>query len=298
MPGGAPAEGDRFARVALWGSVITAEQFAECVAEQQRRANAGRAVPSLPQLLIERGDLTRSDAEAIYRVITTRSAEQWRAQFGQIALRKGYITEAQLRDGLQEQTRLVVGSGSAPVLGHLLLERGHMTEAQVLDVLRAQAQRRAGALHDLEAALRPLCARAKRLIHRHRRVLGGVIVAVALLAACALGAVAQAWAAAPKRYGVLCDQCGHRARVEAAGLAGVCTQCGRGWMLAPLECSACGTEFPLKIDVRRDGDPTIEPCPKCGTLDHVRVPDALKSLRPKPTGPQKTHNGSDSRSRP
>ena len=285
MPGGAPAEGDRFARVALWGSVITAEQFAECVAEQQRRADAGRAVPSLPQLLIERGCLTRGDAEAVYRVITTRSAEQWRTQFGQVALRKGHITEAQLRDALHEQTRLVVGSGSAPVLGHLLLERGHMTEAQVLDVLRVQARRRDGALHELEAALRPWRARAGRLLHRHRRLLGSAAVAVALLAASVLGAVAHAWAAAPKRYDVLCDQCGHRARVAAAGLARACAQCGRGWMLAPLECSACGTEFPLQIDVGADGQATIRPCPTCHTLDRVRLPSGLGSLPPTPTRP-------------
>lgn len=280
--GAAPVEEDRFARVALWGSLITSEQFDACVAEQERRAAAGEAVPSLPQLLIDRGYLRPEHADAVFRAMTTRTPEQWRNQFGQIALRKGVVTERQLRECLEEQTRLVLSTGSGPILGHLLLERGYMTEAQVLAILRVQARRELGALHELEAAVRPTRARLGELGRRHRRLLVAAAFAAGIAVAALIGGWAQARLAAPTTYAVICDQCGYRAEVAAAALAKPCPHCGRGQMLTPLRCAACGVAFPLKVHLAPDGRHWLDPCPQCGTLTHVRLPEALEPLRANP----------------
>ena len=278
-PAGSPVEEDRFARVALWGSLITSEQFAECVEEQKRRAAAGDEVPSLPQLLIDRGHLRPRHAHAVFRVMTTRSSEQWRNQFGQVALRKGFVSEEQLRECLEEQTRLVMSTGSAPILGHLLLERGYMTEARVLAILRVQAHRQLGALHDLEAALRPGRARAAAFLGRHRRALALCALALGLAAAAALGAWAHAVVAAPTTYDLVCDHCGYRARLPADAFVEPCTRCGKGQMLTPLHCAACGADFPLRVHTAPDGAHWIEPCPRCGSLGRVRLPKALERFR-------------------
>lgn len=274
-----PVEEDRFARVALWGSLITSQQFAECVREQQRRAAAGDRVPSLPQLLIDKGHLRREHADAVLRAMTTRTPEQWRNQFGQIALRKGFVTEEQLRACLEEQTRMVMSAGSGPILGHLLLERGHMTEKQVVAILRVQAQRQLGALHDLEAALRPRRARLAAFARRRRKALAALAIVVGILAAGVLGGWIRERAAAPRTYDLLCDHCGRRARLTADAFPRPCPQCGRGQMLTPLRCAACEVDFPLKVHPAADGKHWIEPCPRCRTLDHVRLPDALRDLR-------------------
>ena len=283
----APVEEGRFARVALWGSLITSGQFAECVDEQQREADAGRDVPSIPQLLIEKGYIRRAQADAIYRVMTTRSPEQWRNQFGQIALRKGLITEAQLREGLEEQTRLVMSTGSAPILGHLLLERGHMTERQVRAILKAQAQRHLGILYELEAATRPASVRLAGLLRRHRRPLLAVAFAAGILAAGALGALCHGWATAPPLLDLLCDQCGHHQRVPARAIAKPCAHCGTGRLFTPLHCRKCDVWFALRVHTAPGAEPWLQPCPHCRTLDHVDVPHSLEGIRgsPRPARP-------------
>ena len=286
---GSPVEEDRFARVALWGSLITSQQFAECVNEQESRAAAGRDVPSLPQLLIDKGHIRSEHAEAVFRVMTTRSPDQWRNQFGQLALRKGFVTEEQLRECLEEQTRLVMSTGSAPILGHLLLERGYMTEAQALAILKAQAQRQLGALHELEAALRPAGARVAHLVRRHRRALVGLAFVLGIVAAALLGAWAHALATAPRTYDLMCDHCGHHGTLTADAIAQPCPRCGSGDMLTPLRCAACRVEFPLNVHPSPDGNHWIEPCPKCGTLDHARLPRGLEPLRNNPR--PGTHTG-------
>lgn len=274
-----PADEDRFARTALWGDLITPEQFAECVDEQARAAAAGRDVPSLPELLVEKGYLPHGHADAVYRAMTTHTADQWSAQFGQIASRKGFITEAQLREALEEQARLILSGGAAPILGHLLIERGHMTEKQVLAILKAQERRHLGALHELEAAVQPPPGRVRAWLRRYRRPLLAVAGVLALGLAGATGAVAHSMLPALARYDLLCDHCGHRQRVAAAAIATPCSQCGKGRLHTALHCIHCGRDFPLKVNVSADDTPWIEHCPRCRNLHGVRLPRELEPLR-------------------
>jgi len=278
---------DRFARVALWGELVTSQQFEECVDEQKARAAAGRDVPSLPQLFIEKGYLRHEQAAAIFKVMTRRTPEQWRNQFGQLALRKDFITEDQLRDCLELQTKLIMSTGSAPFLGHLLIEHGYLTESQALAILKAQEQRHIGILHDLEAAMRPPSGKIADFLRRHPRVLvAAAFLAVALVAG-GVGAWLHAYATAPPTFDLLCDQCGHRLQAPASAITEPCPHCGRGQMCTPLRCSSCGVAFPLKIYTSHKGGPWINGCPKCASLRHVELPPGLGGLtvKPRPQNP-------------
>ena len=278
------ADEDRFARMALWASLITSQQFVACVDEQIARAMDGRDIPSLAELLIERGHIDRREADAVFEAMSTHKHSLRRDQFGQIALRNAFVTGEQVRECLEEQRKLVTGTGSGPILGHILLERGYMTDAEVLDVLRTQQQRRLGALHELRAALRPTRPRLARLVRRYRRPLISFALLVGIAVAGMVGAWLHTLAAAPRLFGLVCDRCGHRARVPAAAIAQPCAQCGQGGLFAPLRCSKCRVVFPLKLHATKSGGTWIEPCPKCGTLRDVTLPPGVEAIsRASPT---------------
>jgi len=282
VPATAPREDDRFARLAIWGKLITSEQFAECVAEQRSLAEKGRDVPSLPSLLIEKGYLSHEQAEAVFRAMTTRTPEQWRNHFGQIALRKGFITEKELREGLEAQTRLILSHGSAPFLGHILLERGHLNERQVLEVLRVQERYRIGALHDLQRRLAPRSRRLWGVLRAHPHA---SLAAAAVLAICLLGtSIILLRRSMPLRDGVrlICDQCGYTATLPPAAISEPCPRCHRGAMCTPLWCEHCKVAFPLKVHTSEDGEPWVEGCPVCGRLEGTDLPPELRALRVRP----------------
>jgi predicted RNA-binding Zn-ribbon protein involved in translation (DUF1610 family) len=262
----APLDEDRFARVALWGL----------------------DVPSLPQLFVEKGYLRREQSDAILQVMTTRSPQQWRNQLGQLALGHGMITEEQLRECLEAQTKLVMTTGSAPFLGHILIERGYMTEAQVLAILKAQEQRHIGMLHELEAALVPPAGRIADFLRRNPRLLWSAVFVVAVAVAGMAGAWLYAYATAPPTFDLICEACGCRMEGQAAVIAQPCPRCGRGELFTPLWCRTCRLTFPLRIHSSEGAPPWVESCPTCGSLRHVELPRGLDGLdtHPRPARPQ------------
>ena len=279
----AAVEDDRFARLALWGKLITSEQFAECVAAQRAMAERGEDVPSLPSLLIEKGYLSHDQAQAVFRAMTTRTPEQWRNHFGQIALRRGFIDERQLREGLEIQTRLILSQGSAPFLGHILLERGHLTERQVLEILKVQERHRLGALHELQRRLAPRGSRLRALARAHPRatLVAALVVALAVLSA-AVGLVLGPTVAPGDRILLICDHCGYTARLAPSAISEPCPRCHRGAMCTPLWCEHCKVAFPLKVHTSETGEPWVEGCPVCGRLEGTKLPPELRGLRVRP----------------
>jgi len=278
LPEDAAPHDDCFARLALWGDVITSKQFADCVEEQRAFAEADEPVPTLATLLVRKGYIRREHADAVLRATTTRTPEEWRHQFGQIALREGHVTEAQLREGLELQTRLIMGTGSAPFLGHILIERGYMTEAQVLAILKVQEEHHIGLLHDLQALLRPGERRSVRFVRRHLRAVRALAFAAAVGVAGLVGAWLYSLAAAPPAFELLCDRCGHHSAAPASAVGRACPRCGGGEMCTSLWCSKCRVAFPLKVRARKGGVSWVGACPVCGTLDHVELPPGMEGL--------------------
>ncbi len=60
--------------------------------------------------------------------------------FGEIAFELGFVTTAELYEGLTAQARLEVEARPHRFLGEILVELGYLTERQVLEVLSAMHQ--------------------------------------------------------------------------------------------------------------------------------------------------------------
>jgi hypothetical protein len=125
-------------QIALEEGFITADQLQRCMALQAKET------PSRPlgRILLETGCISDDRLADVVRIQATRF-EQLAADpsrgglFGQLALRLGYLTAAQLHDGLREQQASGRG-GSSLLLGQVLLKNKTLTTDQFLDLLRRQ----------------------------------------------------------------------------------------------------------------------------------------------------------------
>ena len=59
-----------------------------------------------------------------------------REPFGQIAVRKGYVNQAQVTDTLGRQKQLADSGSSHKLIGMILLEMGALGTTELIDILR------------------------------------------------------------------------------------------------------------------------------------------------------------------
>jgi len=124
-------------QIALEAGFVTPEQLDKCVAVQK-----GDTSKALGSILVEAGYLTEDQLAEVRRVQDSRferlETDPARGGlFGQLAVRLGYITPADLHRTLrgQEDARR---RGSSLLLGQLLLQRKLITAEQYLELLRRQ----------------------------------------------------------------------------------------------------------------------------------------------------------------
>jgi hypothetical protein len=60
-----------------------------------------------------------------------------REQFGQVAVRKGYVTDLQVQDALGHQRRLSERGEKHKLIGMIMLELGLLGTTELIDVLKA-----------------------------------------------------------------------------------------------------------------------------------------------------------------
>lgn len=63
------------------------------------------------------------------------SAIEYAFRFGEIAIRKGFITSQQLEEALDEQMAHDLSNNHHKLIGEILLEKGWMTQHQIAVVL-------------------------------------------------------------------------------------------------------------------------------------------------------------------
>jgi len=117
---------------------VTAEQLQECLEVQAKAA----AFAPIGLLLLEKGYLTLEQLEDVLRVqrvrFQTLSVDPSQGGlFGQIALRHGWVTSAQLSECLREQ-ETSARTGSSLRLGQLLMEKKYLDVSHFLEILRIQ----------------------------------------------------------------------------------------------------------------------------------------------------------------
>ena len=63
-------------------------------------------------------------------------------RFGEIAIRKGIITENQLEEALEEQLYQYLTNNTRKLIGEILCEKGWMTQTQIVIVLEDHIKNR------------------------------------------------------------------------------------------------------------------------------------------------------------
>jgi hypothetical protein len=124
-------------QIAVKEGFVTPAQLEECV-----RLQAGGMRKTLGALLVEKGFLTLERLEEVTKLQHVRfesiaADPQKGGLFGQLAVRHGYLSPAQLAEGLREQEVLSQG-GSSLMLGQILLKKGALSVDHFLEILRLQ----------------------------------------------------------------------------------------------------------------------------------------------------------------
>jgi hypothetical protein len=105
--------------------------------------------------------------------------------FGNMAIRSGHLTKAQLLDCLEAQKRVAASGRPPPLLGQVAVEKKYMTEQQVVSVLAAQKRSNTGVLQRIEESSRgPRWKAILRALARKKRALqiaAGVVVFLGVL---------------------------------------------------------------------------------------------------------------------
>jgi hypothetical protein len=117
---------------------VTAAELEECLQIQSKAP----AFAPIGLLLLEKGYLTLEELEELLRIqrqkFQSLSADPSQGGlFGQIAVRRGWVTAVQLSECLRDQA-VSARAGSSLRLGQILLGKGYLAVPQFLEILRLQ----------------------------------------------------------------------------------------------------------------------------------------------------------------
>ena len=134
-------------QIAFDAGYVTAAELEECLEVQAKSP----AFAPIGLLLLEKGYLTLEQLEELLRIQRVRfealsTDPSTGGLFGQIAIRRGWVTDARLSECLREQAASA-RTGSSLQLGQLLLEKGYLTVPQFLEILRLQNKKVAHCPH-------------------------------------------------------------------------------------------------------------------------------------------------------
>jgi len=76
------------------------------------------------------------------QMMSRRIGKKHSLRFGEIAIRKGIITEDQLEEALEEQLYQYLTNNSRKLIGEILCEKGWMTQMQIVIVLEDHIKHR------------------------------------------------------------------------------------------------------------------------------------------------------------
>ncbi len=139
----------RFGAVAVWAGFVGPADVQAALDEQARRreevkARRGRQaaakVPKLGEILVTRGLLTGDEVGRILRVQILRHPTEGRTPFGEIAVARRYVAQADLDEALDTQSREVLRGRDARHVKDILVETGRIDPAAVEAVLAFRAR--------------------------------------------------------------------------------------------------------------------------------------------------------------
>jgi protein-arginine kinase activator protein McsA len=141
-----PASGELlFGKIAVLQNLCSQAQVDECARLQLQMQSPHQPAPKLGELLVEKGYLTRSQADEVL-VIQRRNLDlvdpmvkkrKEAVLFGRLAVREGLTTQEELHECLALQAQ----PGERRTLGEIMVGRGYLTSVQVTELLGRQLKR-------------------------------------------------------------------------------------------------------------------------------------------------------------
>ena len=275
-PPGPGLEDGRLGKMAFFAGWLSRSQIRDILRLQEEgTAESGQRRP-FGEVAVAASLLSEPQVQALLRMQHLEVSSEPDRTFGTIALRKGFITQEQLDECLDEQRRMLRAEQEAPPLGLLMAEKGLLTDAQVKAILAFQAKYGQGLLSDLESARAEAARGPLRVLFSAARKnslwvgVASAVVIVFSLAALGTGWFgSMGWSAPALVAG--CDNCGYVTEVAATG-SRRCVKCGKAKALCPVvACEKCGTCYiygPRGQGVR---------CPKCGSEKYRPVRDVAEA---------------------
>jgi CBS domain-containing protein len=131
-----------FGELAVESGHTTAECVSDALLAQRRMARQGRTA-FLAELLVERGAISAEQQHSLLekgRGYCESARNGDAPPFGDVAVKKGYVSAADLYRALQLQRDEETATGSRRFVGDILVERGHISSWGLQDVLGAMRQ--------------------------------------------------------------------------------------------------------------------------------------------------------------
>ena len=256
---GPASEDNRLGMMAYFAGWMTLEQVRYCLREQADTIEREGRPVKFGEVALGKRMLSEQRISALLHMQAIRRPSKDEQTFGAIAVRKGFTTQQQLDECLEEQWRCLVENQEAPRIGLLMVEKGFITQQQVKAILQFQARYGQGPLADEEdIEEEPRVALWRTLVANARLALIVPIVIIVL----SLSAITTDWFGGvgwrPAEIAAGCGRCQH-VFVVSGTTEIACPSCKAIRTVCPLvRCEKCQAVFLFgQLGQGRR-------CPKCG----------------------------------
>jgi len=142
-PPEAIANDARFCETLIRRGLLSFSQLHEVTRLKEKYKRGESYLKSLDDILIEMGYLTQRQVRQIRGAVSMPRVvlpEHTHSKIGELALRRGYITEEQLMDCLHTQADQMKVKGAPPRLGEILISKGYIDPEQLDELLTAHGE--------------------------------------------------------------------------------------------------------------------------------------------------------------
>jgi len=136
----------RFGKIAVWGELISANQYTETLNAQRQIGRNSARVPSLGDLLVKQRALTRKQFEAVLRVRARAWQDAAEEEFGETMVSRNLLSRERLLELKRAQMAVAEKGETPPPLSLLAFEKRMLTEKETVVLLQAQARNGKGLL--------------------------------------------------------------------------------------------------------------------------------------------------------
>ncbi len=250
----------RFGKIAVWGELISPNQYTETLNSQRQIGRNSARVPSMGDLLVRERAITRKQFAAVLRMRTQGWQDDAEQDFGELVVSRNLLSRERLIELKRAQIAIAEKGETPPPLSLLAFEKRLLSEKETVILLQAQARNGKGLLAALRAEIGEVASPTTLILgrkgSRERKLRLGIAVAlVPIMLILIAGRIA-----ADRVY--VATQCNACRDIRSARLDSKwpmeCRKC-EGQQVYPLYiCRRCADKF----TVQKPGSRGLE-CPHC-----------------------------------